>query len=94
MSTEHWFNDNGTGNPKYREKKLSKWQFDTNPTRTDVKSNPGLRGEGLATDRLRHGTTSKMKMTPKMQLYLACDYHVNQCLNTKVKSYNWRVTIT
>ena len=41
---------------------------DTNPTRTDMKWNPGFRGEGLATDRLRHGTTSKMKMTPKMQL--------------------------
>jgi hypothetical protein len=29
----------------------------TNPTRTDLGSNPGLRGEKLATNRMSNGTT-------------------------------------
>jgi hypothetical protein len=32
----------------------------TNPTWTDPESNPGFRGERLATNRLRHGTAMPM----------------------------------
>jgi hypothetical protein len=51
-------NEIDKGRPKYSGINLSQCHFTyTNPTRTDLGSNPGLRGERLATNRLSHGTT-------------------------------------
>ena len=55
---EHRWNKNYGGKPKYSgEKPVS--VPTTNPTWTDPGSNPGLRGERPATNRLSHGTATK-----------------------------------
>jgi hypothetical protein len=47
----------------------------TNPTWTDPESNPGLRGERPATNRLSHGTAHRvwLHVTGTQQLYWLCE---------------------
>jgi hypothetical protein len=52
---EHRCTETDRGKPKYSGKNLSQLST-TNPTRTDPGSNPGLRGEKPATNRLSHST--------------------------------------
>jgi hypothetical protein len=50
---EHWWNGTDRGKPQYSEKNLSNATSPTtNPTRTDLGSNPVIRGERPATDGL------------------------------------------
>ena len=53
----HWGNDTDRGNPKYLDKNLSHCHIVHHKSRrTDLGSNPGIRGERRATNRLSHGT--------------------------------------
>jgi hypothetical protein len=55
---EHRWNETDRGKPKYSGGKPcpNATLYTTNPTRTDPGSNPSLRGERPATNRLSHGT--------------------------------------
>jgi hypothetical protein len=54
---EHRWNEIDRGKPKYSEKNLFQCHLSTTyPTWTDPGSNPGLRSEMPATNRLSHGT--------------------------------------
>jgi hypothetical protein len=54
---EHRWNETDRGKPKYSGKTCPSVTLSTtNPTWTDPGSNPGLRGERPATNRLSHGT--------------------------------------
>ena len=59
MSVEHWLNDTNGEQTKYSEKILSQCEFySTNPIRTHLGLNPGLRGENQANNRQSNDTTS------------------------------------
>jgi hypothetical protein len=68
------------GKPKYSERNLpSATLSTTNPTWIDPGSNPGLRGERPATNRLSHGTADDVQLLKKFVstlFYGLCD---NQC---------------
>jgi hypothetical protein len=59
MSVELWLNDTNGEQTKYSEKILSQCEFySTNPIRTHLGLNPGLRGENQANNRQSNDTTS------------------------------------
>jgi hypothetical protein len=53
---KHWWGDTDNGKPKHFVKNLSQCQIAYKSHMDDVKSNPGLRDERPATNRLSHGT--------------------------------------
>jgi hypothetical protein len=53
---EQWWNDTDWGKPKHLEENLSHCHSVHYKSHTE--SNPGFRGEGLKTNRLRHGTAT------------------------------------
>ena len=60
MSIEHWWNDKNRGKPKYLAKNLSQCHSEHhNFTRTDLELNPGLGGEGPATNPPSNGTAER-----------------------------------
>jgi hypothetical protein len=64
VSMELRWNDNDRGNPKNSRKTcLSATLSTTNPTWTDLGTNPGRRGEKPATNRLSYVTTSNTHVT-------------------------------
>jgi hypothetical protein len=65
MSVQHWWNDTDRGkNRSTRRKACSNAHFvHQNFTWIGLGSNPGLRGETPATDRLSYGVTALTKLT-------------------------------
>jgi hypothetical protein len=55
---EQRWNDTDSKKQKDSKKNLSATLSTTNPTRTALGANPGLRGEKPATNRLRYGTAT------------------------------------
>jgi hypothetical protein len=59
---EHWWKDTDKRNlSSGRRTSQSATLYFTNPTRTDLRSKPGLRSDRPATNRLSHGTASTSK---------------------------------
>jgi hypothetical protein len=64
MSIGHWWDDNDREKSKQYEKHLSHCHFvNHNLTWSSLRSNLGLCGESMATNRLTHGTTLKCEVS-------------------------------
>ena len=65
---EHRWNKIDSGKPKYSGKICPSATFSTtNPTLTDPGSNPGLRGQRPATNRLSHGTATGLLVNNELE---------------------------
>ena len=64
----------------------------TNPTRTDRESNPGLRGDRPATNRLSHGTTLQTLLAQKFVCFVdnldEADERQSNKISSRLRVYN------